>query len=95
MKNIKNYWKSQGKIREKSVILLFGKYSTNTKNTGKVKEKSGKNQSFFFLENILQIQQKLEKSGSLSLEHFSKVGTMYLCLQNKTVLCVLYVCPRM
>ena len=87
----KNYWKSQGKIREKSVILLFGKYSTNTKNTGKVKEKSG----IRFLENILQIQQKLEKSGSLSLEQFSKVGTMYLCLQNKTVLCVLYVCAQM
>ena len=88
----------------------------NTKTTGKVKEKSGKNQSFFlenirqiqkileksrknqgfsFLENILQIQQKLEMSGSLSLEHFSKAGTMYLCLQNKTVLCVLYVCAKM
>ena len=67
----------------------------NIRQIQKILEKSRKNQGFSFLENILQIQQKLEKSGSLSLEHFSKVGTMYLCLQNKTVLCVLYVCAKM
>ena len=87
----KNYWKSQGKIREKSVIFFL----ENIQQIQKILEKSRKNQGFSFLENILQIQQKLEKSGSLSLEHFSKVGTMYLCLQNKTVLCVLYVCAKM
>ena len=87
----KNYWKSQGKIRENQSFFFL----ENIRQIQKILEKSKKNQGFAFLENILQIQQKLEKSGSLSLEHFSKVGTMYLCLQNKTVLCVLYVCVKM
>ena len=95
MKIFEKYKKTTGKVKEKSGKNQSFFFLENIRQIQKILEKSKKNQGFAFLENILQIQQKLEKSGSLSLEHFSKVGTMYSCLQNKTVLCVLYVCPKM
>ena len=70
--------KTTGKVKEKSGKNQSFFFLENIQQIQKILEKSRKNQGFSFLENILQIQQKLEKSGSLSLEHFSKVGTMYL-----------------
>ena len=71
----------------------------NTKTTGKVKEKSGKNQSFFFLENIRQIQKILEKSrknqGFSFLENvvqiqqkLEKSGSLYLNTSQKWEPCI-------
>ena len=71
--------KNQGKISHSSFWKIFDKYKKYWKSQGK----SG----ILFLENILQIQQKLEKSGSLSLEHFSKEPCIYV---YKIRLCYVY-----